>query len=152
MKINKSADRSDSTSSSSAISMRDMEMLVDKLQAERNRNSTRPVYYSVWKTFNQFFVRLDEKPATWEDRLTLFVAFLIQTNKKAGTIKSYISAIRAILLEVKVELKEDKFLLSSLTKACKLTNDHVRIRLPIKKGLLFIVLKAAVDFLGTNRI
>ena len=73
---------------------------------------------------------------------------MIQTNKKAGTIKSYISAIRAILLDVKVELKEDKFLLSSLTKACKLTNDHVRIRLPIKKGLLFIVLKAAVEFFG----
>ena len=40
-----------------------------------------------------------------------------------------------------VKLHEDYFLVTSLTKACKLTNDRVHVRLPIHKGLLAIIVK-----------
>ena len=54
---------------------------------------------------------------------------------------SYISAIRAILKDEGVEMDEDVYLLSSLTKACKLRNGQVHTRLPIKKGLLGMILR-----------
>ena len=98
-------------------------------------------YYSVWKSFNKFFVRLDVRPEQWEDRLTLFVGYLIQTKKKSTTIKSYISAIRAVLSDIGVELNENKNLLSSLTRACKLNNDKIRTKIPIQKPLLNAILK-----------
>ena len=54
------------------------------------------------------------------------------------TIKSYISAIRAVLMEDGYELNEDSFLLGSLTRACKIHHDHISTKLPIKKmGDLF---------------
>ena len=39
-----------------------------------------------------------------------------------------------------VEISEDKYLLSSLTKACKYVNDKVTIRLPINKPILHMLL------------
>ena len=44
-----------------------------------------------------FFVRLDSKPECWEDRLILYIGFLIEKNRRSSTIKSYISAIKAVL-------------------------------------------------------
>ena len=94
----------------------------------------------MWKCFNEFFVKLDEKPKTWEDRLILFVGYLIDKNRKSTTIKSYVSAIKAVLMGDGVELCENKYLISSLTRACRLKNDTVRKRFPIQKGLLAILL------------
>ena len=94
------------------------------------------------KLFNQFIIRLDEKPSSWEDRLVLFVGYLIKEKKKSGTIKSYISEIRSVLKEDGEILNENKFLLTSLTKACRFINDHVRIRLPIRKNLLVMILES----------
>ena len=86
-------------------------------------DSTKRNYYSVWKNFNAFFVRLDRKPSTWENCLTLYIAYLIDNQKRSQTIRSYISAIRSVLREDGFVLNEDKFLLASLTRACKLKND-----------------------------
>ena len=41
---------------------------------------------------------------------------------------------------MKVNLQEDRFLLNSLTKACRLTNDTVYTRLPIHKNFLALLL------------
>ena len=101
-------------------------------------------YFSVWRTFNNFVISLDRKPTSWEDRLTLFVGYLVNDGKKASTIKSYVSAIKAVLMEIKVELTTDMFLITSLTHACRLINDHVRTHLPILKGQLNMILKQAV--------
>ena len=90
--------------------------------------------------FNEFFIRLDVKPESWEERITLFVAYLVQSHKKSNTIKSYVSAVRGVLKDINVELNEDKFLLTSLTNACKLVNDTVTLRLPIQKGLLNLLI------------
>ena len=55
-------------------------------------------------------------------------------------MKSYISAIKAVLRESDIKIEEDQYLLSSLTKACRLQNDQIKTCLPIKKGLLGIIL------------
>ena len=82
----KSSDRSHS-STSSQISRVSIQHGIERLQRDSVRVSTRRIYESVWRTFNKFFVRLDEKPSTWEDRLILFVGHLIEQNKKIANSK-----------------------------------------------------------------
>ena len=91
--------------------------------------------------FNQFIIRLDVKPSTWEERLILFVGFLVQKGLKAATINSYISVIKAILKQDEVVISEDKYILNSMVHACRLHNNHVRIRLPIQKRLCTLIIK-----------
>ena len=120
--------------------------MIDRFKRERIRDSTKTNYYVVWKLFNEFFIKLDNKPDTWEDRLILFVGHLIQQNKKSQTVRSYVSAIRAVLRDDGIVLNEDKFLLNAITRACRLKNDKVKTRLPIKKPMLHIVLKKTREF------
>ena len=131
---------STTSSMSSAISTTAMEQIVLRLKNEQYRSSTRRNYYSVWKSFNAFYLRLDRNPRMWEHRLILFVEYLVQTKKKSTTIHSYVSAIRAVLTEDGRQLKEDKYLLGALTRACKLVNDTIRLRFPIRKNLLNVIL------------
>ena len=107
---------------------------------EQHRNSTRQMYHCVWKLFNQFFLRLDTKPDTWEEHLVLFTGFLVETDLKSSTVRFYISAIRSMLMETGTRLNENRYLLNLLTKACRLKNDHIMTRLPIHKGVLQLVL------------
>ena len=116
-----------------------MEGIIERLKNDRNRSSTKANYYGIWRKFNEFFIKLDRKPESWEERLNLFVAYLVDTNKKSGTIRSYISAVKSVLLEDGEQINENRFLLNSLTRACRLKNDHVRTRLPIKQNLLNII-------------
>ena len=139
-----------STTSGSTISTDELHKIVDNLKSQRFKNSTKRNYYSVWTTFNQFFVKLDHRPDTWEERLTLFIGYLIEQNKKSQTLRSYISAIKAILSEVNFKLNEDKFLLSALTRACKYKNDRVTMRLPIRKGMLKIVMEHTYDYFAAQ--
>ena len=141
-------------STSSSISTSEMQAIVDKLKNERNRRSTRKNYHDIWRTFNEFYIKLDEKPRAWEDHVTLFVGYLIEVkHAKSSTIRSYISAIRSVLLEDGVQLSENKFLLSSLTRACRFVNDKVRTRLPIYKEVLMVLLQQVEhDFLQNNQV
>ena len=125
-----------------------MQNIVDKLKGERNRSSTKANYYGIWKNFNEFFIRLDAKPSTWEERLVLFVGFLINQKKKSTTIRSYVSAIKAVLRDDGEEINEDTFLIKSLTRACKLVNDRVCNKLPIRRGLLSLILKELEKLYG----
>ena len=111
-------------------------MIIDKLKLKRIRESTKRNYYTIWKQFNNFYLKLDKKPESWEDRIVLYVGHLINKNRQSQTIKSYISALRAILLEDGFELQEDKFLLSALVRACKINNDRIKARFPIRKKML----------------
>ena len=56
-------------------------------------------------------------------------------------IRSYLSAVRAVLAENNIRINENLFLINSLTHACKLKNDQVITRLPIDKGLLNLLIK-----------
>ena len=73
-------DEKSSSRTSSTISTADMQAIIDKLRGEGNRTSTRANYYHIWKMFNQFIIKLDEKPNTWEDRLVLFVGYLVNNK------------------------------------------------------------------------
>ena len=86
-------------------------------------------------------MQLDLKPRNWEDRLTLFVGHLVNRKRQSSTVKSYISAIRNVLRDEGIQLNEDHFILSSLTKACRLINDQVRARLPLQRGMVGIIIK-----------
>ena len=91
--------------------------------------------------FNQFFIRLDRKPASWEHRLNLFVGHLVDSNHQSSTVKSYVSAIKAVLLENKIKVDIDQTLISSIMRACRLINDQIRTRLPIQRPMLGVLLK-----------
>ena len=105
-------------------------------------STTKENYYRIWKIFSDFYLKLDEKPIEWEDRITLFVGHLIQRNIKSTTINSYISALKNVLQSDNVKLNKDRSLLMSLTKACKLKNDTLVTRLPIHRELLVSLNKA----------
>ena len=130
----------ESSSHSSSISTSVMEDIISRLKQRRIRTSTKNNYYGVWKTFNEFFIRLDRKPNNWEDRIVLFVGYLVDKKRKSTTIRSYVSAIKSVLREDGVTVSENKYLINSLTRACRLVNDKVRIRLPIQSGVLSILL------------
>ena len=129
------------TSESTTISTQEIRSIVDKLQMERNRDSTRKTYHTVWKLFSDFYLKLDQKPKEWEDRIVLFAGFLIQNKCKASTVNSYVSAIKSMLAEINVKISEDRFLLNSLVRACRLRSNHVTIRLPIQRPLLEVLLR-----------
>ena len=95
------------TSESSKLSMQNTELIIDKLKNEQHRRSTKKSYRSVWKNFNRFLIRLDVKLTSWEHRLILFVGHLIHSNKQSSTVKSYISAIKAVLAMNNIDLDPD---------------------------------------------
>ena len=128
-----------STSSDSRISTYDMELVVQKLLCTQTRTSTSQTYLSIWCQFNNFNLSLDVMPS-WEQRTTLYIAHLIERGFQSGTIKSYVSAIKKLLITEGYKWRDEDVLTSSLTRACKLINDRVNIRLPIHCSLLEILL------------
>ena len=120
-----------------------MQNIVEQLRLQRHRNSTTRNYYGIWKNFNNFVIKLDIKPDNWEDRIVLYVAYLSQRKRRSATIKSYISAIKAVLFSGGIRLKEDNTLLAALTRVCKLDNDIVHTKLPIKKSLVRLLIQTA---------
>ena len=139
-------------SSTSTISTSVVQQIIDVLKMHHHHDSTKATYYTVWKKFNQFFVQLDEKPKTWEERLVLFVGYLVQKGLKGNTINSYISAVKAVLRQDGVTLCEDRYLLNSLIKASWFLNNQVRTRLPIQKCLCGFLINSTEDFFqGKNQ-
>ena len=62
-------------------------------------------------------------------------------KKKSTTIKSYISAVKAILFQAGIKIKENRAVIMSVTKACQLHTDRIyKPHLPIKKGMLRLIL------------
>ena len=90
--------------------------------------------------FNKFILKLDKKPTKFEDRLSLFVGYLVNNRNKSTTIRSYVSTIKLVSADVDVKLMEDSYLLASLMRACKLVNDKIHIRLPIYREMLHIII------------
>ena len=66
----------------------------------------------------------------------LFGTHLVDTGTQSTMIKSYFSAIKHVLKTDGYEWNESKIQLVMLTRSCKILNDRVKIRLPIKMGLL----------------
>ena len=76
----------------------------------------------------------------WEDGLLLYVAYLIEQGLKSTTVKSYISGIKNVLAADVYVWNENRALLNSLTKACKLKYYTVTTRFPISIALLEVIL------------
>ena len=129
-----------STSSSlpdDRLSTAHLKRVLDRLKNERHCSSTRATYHGVWTNFNEFLIRLDYRPPAWEDKIVLYCAHLIEDRKlQSCTVRSYISALKAVLVNDGCEWNVDRLLLSSLFQACERKNDRLKNRLPIKRGLL----------------
>ena len=69
------------------------------------------------------------------------MAYLIKENQKSTTVRSYVSAIKAVLTDINIPVNEDTYLLNSLTHACRLMKDSFTTRLPIQCDMLNLVLK-----------
>ena len=117
-----------------------MELIIEKLKYNSCRSTTNKSYLSTWRRFNNFIIKLDRKPNKWEDRVTLFIAHLFDEGAQSRTIKSYVSAIKKILVNDGYEWNDELILLGTLTKACRIINDQVKTRLPIQFGLLEVIL------------
>ena len=100
-------------------------------------------YLSIWRQLNKFLINLDAVDKinlSWEQRTALFGAYLVDGGVQSSTLKSYFSAIKHILKQDGYQWDENKALLSSLVKGCKMENERVKIRLPIQKGLMEMLL------------
>ena len=117
-----------------------MELILQRLKSQTTRNTTTKNYHTIWKGFNKFILRLDKIPETWEGRLCLYGAFLVEKGIQSSTLKSYFSAIKKVLVLDGYKFSEEQCLLNSLSKACHLQNDQLRFRLPICHSLLEIIL------------
>ena len=55
-------------------------------------------------------------------------------------MRCYILAIKAVLKINNIKIEEDKYLLTSLTRACHIKNDQIQLRLPIQRDMLEVLL------------
>ena len=126
---------------------------MERLKNQRCRNSTRVTYYCIWKRFAKFLLRLDHRPSLWEDRIILFLGHLIEDCKlQLSMIKSYISALKCMLAKDGIALNQNQFVVTSLTRACKLNNDRIVTRLPINKNFLHLLLDELIKWYNERNL
>ena len=113
-----------------------MESVLERLQANQHRSSTKRNYLSIWRQFNAFLICLDERPKDWEDHASLFCVYLAESGNKSSTIRSYISAIKHNLIVDKYKWDDNKVLVNAVSRVCKIANDVVIARFPIHIGYL----------------
>ena len=118
----------------------------------KHKESTKSNYLGIWRNFNKFIIQLDYIPDTWEEKLCLYCTYLtVDTKLQSSTLKSYISAIKAKLETIGHTWDQNLFWFALLTRACKLKNDRVYTRLPIRNGLLeCIVFETQQRFAGNS--
>lgn len=107
-------------------------MVLDKMKGMKHKPATRRKYHRVFTGLANFVWRLDKKPNNWGDRLILYIAWLSEVKKlQSSTLKSYISAIKQVLITEGYEINEDRVVLDSIIKTTKARNDKLLRRLPI---------------------
>ena len=98
--------RSTRSTGSSTLSAKYLERTIEKLKCSKYAPATRKTYHHAWQSFNDFFIKLDVKPYNWEDRLALFLAYLIDRQQPEQTIQSYVSGIKSVLHDDGVERQQ----------------------------------------------
>ena len=128
--------------------------ILERLKSRQTRDSTAANYLSIWRHLKRFIISLDYRDhnLSWEEKTALFGAYLIDGGVQSLTLKSYFSAIKHVLKQDGYMWNENKVLLSSLIKSCKLENDQVKIRLPIQKGLLEMLLFEVRRYYSQNQV
>ena len=140
-----------STLSGSKFSAASIKLTFEKFKATQHRNSTTKNYHSIWRQFNDFVIRLDEPSRTWEERMALYGTYLVAKGVQLATLKSYKSAIKNILVTDGYPWNDDKVMLSILVKACRIKNDILTLRRPIRLLLLEILLFEMECLFGGNQ-
>ena len=114
---------------------------MERLKNRQTRDSTAKNYLSIWRHLNKFIISLDTREnLSWEEKTALFGAYLVDRGVQSSTLKSYFSAIKHILKQDGYAWDDGKVILSSLIRGCKYENDRLKVRLPIQKGLLEMLL------------
>ena len=129
-----------SGSDTSRLSAAHIYNVIERLKMKKNCDTTNRNYLGIWRHFNRFLIRLDYVPGSWEQRTILFRAHLIEQGLQSATIRSYISAIKSVVQDDDYEWDDNQILLTTLTRACKMTNDVVFIRRPIRRNVLEAIL------------
>ena len=81
---------------------------MEKLKFQRHQESTDKNYYGIWKAFNIFFINLDNKPDSWEDRIALYITYRVNRgDTQSKTIRSHASAIKGILKSEDITIDTD---------------------------------------------
>lgn len=127
---------SKSVSDTSKLSTDFFQRVLEDLEILAVEDSTLRAYMVSWHALNEFWTQLDVKPETWEDRISLFVAYMIMKRFQPSTIRSYISGIKYILNLINIKVDTNSFKFSALVKAARYKNKKLHIRLPIKLRLL----------------
>ena len=129
-------------SNSSKISVEHINTVLEKLQNRQTRDSTTANHLSIWRHLNKFLISLDKKQnhLSWEEKTALFGAYLVDGGIQSSTLKSYFSAIKHILKQDGYPWDDSKVLLNSLVRGCRLENDRFKVRVPIHKNLLEMLL------------
>lgn len=84
--------------------------------------------------------------------MVLYASFLGDIGNHSSTVSSYMSAIRYVLRHDGIEVNNSCCKLSSIICSCKLRNDIVTVRRPIRSGLLKLILeKVESIFLGRGQ-
>ena len=121
--------------------MQQLQLTADRLKNQQRCKSTRRTYHHAWCNFNNFLIGLDTWPASYNDRLALFTTHLIEMGHPPQTIKSYVSAVKALLKEDGVEIDDKLVALTSLLKSCKYTSKPSSFcRLPIQQGMIDLII------------
>ena len=132
---------SSKSSQSSRISYEYVNNVLERLKNKQTRDSTANNYLSIWRHLNRFLISLDSRQnMSWEDRTALFGAYLVDGGVQSSTLKSDFSTIKHILRQDGYIWNDQKLLLSALVRSCRPENDCVKVRLPIQKRLLEMLL------------
>ena len=145
------SEKSSSTGSKSKISVSALQRITDQLAGQQNRLSTSKTYLRIWRCFNKFLLRLDRMPNLWEDRTSIFVAHLISEGRQSSSIRLYVSAIKGTLIDDRYRWDNNKFMIRSMARVCKVINDVVCTRLPIHRKLLELLLFEIQRYFLTER-
>ena len=113
----------------------------ERLRLEQHKPTTCHTYHDVWVNLNDFLIKLDKRPDSWDDRLALFMAELREENKPGTTVSSYVLAVRVVLKSNGIEMKENIILLSLLIRSCKVNNkSETSLRLMTQRALLNLMI------------
>ena len=74
------------------------------------------------------------------------MGYLVESKRKSTTIRSYISGMKAVLADLGVDLREDRYLLTSLVRVCKLNNDVIQAKIPIQNKLFHLIIDSCNEW------
>ena len=113
---------------------------METLKANQTRPSTLQNYMTIWRQFNKFLIKLDQRTTSWENRVVLYGTYLVDNGAQSSSVKSYFSAIKHILKMDGYQWNDNQAMLNIVTKSCRIINDRLKVRLPIGRRLLELVL------------